>query len=423
MTGREMYGYLERLFPLCRSITGNGVRESFTILQEIAPIRIDEVASGTEVLDWTIPLEWNVHEAYVADSSGKRIIDFRTHNLHLVGYSAPFEGKLTLAQLQEHLHSLPEQPDVIPYVTSYYAKRWGFCIPHRQRQALTEQIYTVNIDSTLTPGSMTMGDLVIPGTSNEEILLSTYICHPSMANNELSGPIVAAFLARELAQRGPRHYSYRFVFVPETIGAIAYIAKHLEQLKRAVKAGYVITCVGDPGPFSYLESRLGNRLVDRISAHVLKHAAKDYFWYDWLERGSDERQYGWPGIDLPVGSLMRTKYGQYSQYHTSADNLDFVTVEALEGSLTMYLRCIDALEANHTYLSTTLCEPQLGRRGLYPTLSTRESGLSVRTLVNVAALSDGKTDLLTIAERLNKPIWELHLLANQLVEAQVLRKV
>lgn len=418
----EMFHYLERLFPLCRSLTGDGVRATFKILQEVAPIRTEEIPSGTQAFDWQVPPEWNVRDAYVADASGQRIIDFKACNLHLVGYSEPFEGEMSLAELDQHLYSLPEQPDVIPYITSYYARRWGFCLSHRQREQLTEQTYHVKVDTTLTPGSMTIGELIIPGETEEEILLSTYICHPSMANNELSGPIVAAFLARDLLKK-PHRYTYRFVFVSETIGSITYLSKHLETLKKRVIAGYVLTCLGDPGAFTYLETRLGNTLVDRATVHVLKHAATNSRWYSWLERGSDERQYGWPGVDLPVGSLMRTKYGEYPEYHTSADNLDFVKPGALQESLAMYHRCLEILEANRTFRCKVLCEPQLGRRGLYPTLSSRTSGLVARDLVNLLAYSDGTTDLLGIAERLDRPLWELQPLVKQLIDADLLEEV
>lgn len=420
MSSQEMYRYLERLFPICRSLTGKGVRETFAILQEIAPLNLTEVPSGTKVFDWIVPPEWNVRDAYVADSSGRHVIDFKRHNLHLMGYSMPFEGNVSIEELQKHLYSLPELPGVIPYVTSYYQQRWGFCLSDQQRQELKDPFYQVKVDSTLEPGSMTMGDLVIPGDTKDEVFFSTYICHPSMANNELSGPIVAAFLAKELLSRPKRRYTYRFAFVPETIGAIAYLSKHLHHLRKHVKAGYVITCVGDPGPYSYLETRLGDTLSDRVAQHVLDHIDGDTRWYSWLQRGSDERQYGWPGVDLPMGSLMRTKYGEYPEYHTSADDLDFVRPKALGQSLDMYLKAIDVLENNRIYRCTTLCEPQMGRRGLYPTVSTRTSGLSARELVDILAYSDGKTDLLDIADRLHKPVWECKESIHKLIEAALL---
>ncbi len=416
----DMFETMTRLFPICRSLTGNGVRDTFRILQEIVPIELFEVPSGTQAFDWTVPLEWNVHDAYVLDASGKRIIDFDKNNLHLVGYSQPFEGSMGLEELNKHLYSLPEQPDVIPYITSYYEKRWGFCLSHTQREQLTEQTYTVKVDTTLAAGSMTMGELIIPGKSEKQILLSTYICHPSMANNELSGPVLATYLARRLMKRD-NYYTYRFVFVPETIGAITYLSRHRDLLREQVIAGYVMTCVGDPGPYSYLESRLGNTLVDRVTAHVFKHMQHETKWYSWRERGSDERQYCWPGIDLPVGALMRTKYGCYPEYHTSADNLSFVTSEALAESLKLYERCLEVLEFNRTYQCTVLCEPQLGRRGLYPTLSTRTSGLATRDLMDIMAYSDGTTDLLSIADRLNKPIWELYTTVSTLITAGLLK--
>lgn len=411
------------LFPLCRSITGEGVRQSLKLLGRIAPLQVHEVPSGTQAFDWTVPDEWNVAEAYLLDPSGRRIVDFQVSNLHLVGYSIPFDGELSLEELEAHLHSLPERPEAIPYVTSYYARNWGFCLPHQQRLSLQPGRYRVKIDTTLKPGSLTYGDLLIPGDSAQEILISTYICHPSMANNELSGPIVSAYVARALGARAQRRYSYRFVFVPETIGSIVYLSRHLESLQRHVIAGYVLTCIGDTGPFSYLETRGGNALVDRITKHVLRYAAPDHRWYSWQSRGSDERQYNWPGIDLPIGSLMRTKYGTYPEYHSSDDNLSLLTAESLQGSVDMVLRCVDAIENNRTYRCKTLCEPQLGRRGLYPLLSTRGSGLQARLLLDVLAYSDGTQDLLAIAERLQKPIETIGSLAKLLVEQDLLQEI
>ena len=367
------------------------------------------------MFDWTIPQEWNIDDAYIKDSDGNRIVDFQKNNLHVVGYSIPFEGTLSLKELEGHLYSLPEQKDVIPYVTSYYAPHWGFCLTDTERKKLRSDCqYEVKISSSLKPGALNYADLLIKGKSQEEILISTYICHPSLANNELSGPVVATFLAKTLLARNDLHYSYRFVFVPETIGSIAYISRHLETLKNNVIAGYVVTCVGDPHSFSYLQSRQENCLTDRITTHVLKNTEEHFKLYSFLERGSDERQYCSPGVDLPIGVLMRSKYGTYPEYHTSLDNLNFVTSDALLGSLKKYLDCLDAINHNHTYKSVNCCEPQLGKRGLYPNISTRDSAAKVRQMMNLLAYTDGTRDLLAIAEKLACSIFELIPLAELL---------
>lgn len=405
--GQEMMALAKQLFPLCRSLTGQGVRQSLALLQQVVPLSLHEIPSGTQAFDWTVPDEWQVREAYFLDPAGHRMADFSQSNLHLVGYSAPFDGALSLEELQPHLHSDPNRPHAIPYVTSYYARNWGFCLPHSQRLALQPGRYYVKIDTSLQAGFLTYGDLVIPGDSSQEILISTYICHPSMANNELSGPLVAAFLARELLLRKKRRWSYRFVFVPETVGAIVYLSRHLEHLQKQVIAGYVLTCIGDGSPFSYIETRGADSLVDRITRHVFRHAAPEHRWYSWQCRGSDERQYNWPGIDLPIGSLMRAKHGTYPEYHTSDDNLELLSSKSFEESVQMALQCIEALECNRTYRCQSRCEPQLGKRGLYPQLSTRDSGQQARLLLDLLAYSDGTQDLLAIAERLHKPITEL----------------
>ncbi len=421
-TGEEMYSLARRLFPICRSLTGDGVRETLSILREIIPIETHEVPSGTQAFDWEIPPEWNIRDAYIKDDTGKRVVDFAESNLHVVGYSIPFEGRLSLQELNEHLYSLPEQPDLIPYITSYYSPRWGFCLTHRQRETLAEGTYEVCVDSTLEPGSLTYADLLIKGSSDRQILISTYVCHPSMANNELSGPIVATFLARQLLELKNLRYSYRFVFAPETIGSIVYLSKHLEELREKVIAGYVVTCAGDPGPFSYLQTPNGDSLVDKVTKHVLENSGEEYMLYDFLTRGSDERQYCSPGVNLPIGSLMRTKYGEYP-YHTSGDNLSFVTAGGLAGSLALYGRCLETIEQNATYRVTVCGEPQLSKRGLYPTLSTKESGKLVRRMMNLLAFSDGSRDLLSVAERIGEPVWELFPIVDRMLEHDLLERV
>jgi aminopeptidase-like protein len=381
---------------------------------------VHEVPSGTQAFDWIVPNEWNIRGAYVEDENGNRVVDFARNNLHVVGYSTPVDQWMTLAELQPHLHSLPEQPGAIPYVTSYYVERWGFCLAHAQRESLPEGRYRVVIDSTLAPGSLTYGEVLIPGREEKEIFLSTYICHPSMANNELSGPVVTTALARLIAGRGDRRFSYRIVFVPETIGAIVYISRHLEELRRKVIAGYVVTCVGDERAYSLLRSRDGNTLADRAAKLTLTKHAPDHVEYSYLDRGSDERQYCRPGVDLPVASIMRTRYNSYPEYHTSLDDLTVVTPAGLEGAFDAYTKTIDLIENNHTYRAVMPCEPQLGKRGLYPTLSTRGAGYSVRAMTNVLAYADGTRDLVDLADKIGVTADEAIELTQKLVAAGLL---
>lgn len=331
--GQSMYNLCVELFPICRSITGNGVRETLSILNSVigGEMVVREVPSGTQVFDWSVPKEWNIRDAWIKDSKGNKILDFKDNNLHVVGYSLPVNKKVNLEELKTIIYTQPEQPDAIPYVTSYYKERYGFCMTQNQKNNLKEDNYHIFIDSELKDGSLTYGEIIIPGDSNKEVFLSTYVCHPSMANNELSGPAVAIYLAKWLKSLPIRRYTYRIIFIPETIGSITYLSQNLEHLKKRVIAGFNISCVGDNRTFSYVASRYGNTLADKVAKNVLRFYYPEYKEYSFLKRGSDERQYNAPGVDLLVCAICRSKYGEYPEYHTSKDNLDFISPEGLAG--------------------------------------------------------------------------------------------
>jgi len=397
--GEVMHQWATELFPICRSITGDGLRESLRYIASLIPdFHLHEIPSGSKVFDWVIPEEWNIHDAYIEDASGTRIIDFKNNNLHVVNYSTAVDTTLTRAELDPFLHTHPHSKSAIPYVTSYYSPRWGFCLSQKQKALLGEGPFHVVIDSSHTKGSLSYGDVVIKGESEEEILISTYLCHPSMANNELSGPVVAAALARSVLQIERRHYTYRFIFIPETIGSIAYLSKHLAHLKKTVRAGWVLTCMGDERAYSFLPSRNGNTLADRVSKQMIAESSNHFDFYSYLDRGSDERQYCSPRVDLPVASLMRSKYGTYPEYHSSLDDLNLVTPVGLDGGLKMMLSVVNILENEKRWNSSAACEAQLGKRGLYPSLSTAESAKEVAGLVNVLAYCDGTWSEREIAE-------------------------
>ncbi|MBF0134832.1 MAG: DUF4910 domain-containing protein [Magnetococcales bacterium] len=417
-----MHDLATRLFPLNRSLTGPGVRATLAILQQEMPgLVIEAIPSGTPCFDWIVPREWHIRSARLTAPGGEVVVDFAHHNLHVVGYSIPVNTTLDLEALQPHLHSRPDLPDAIPYITSYYAENWGFCLPHRQRQTLLPGLYHAFIDSQLEPGCLNYAELVIPGRSTREVLISTYICHPSMANNELSGPVVATYLAKWVMQQ-PRRLTYRFVFIPETIGSLCYLQRHLPHLKNRVVAGFNITCVGDEGEFNYLPTRHGQTLSDRVARHVLGQVApgyhrKDFRWH----RGSDERQYNAPGIDLPIATITRSIFHEYAEYHTSLDDLTLVTQNGLSGSLELYRLFLTCLEHNGMVQTMVLGEPQLGRRGLYPNLSRGgKVGEELDMLLNLLAYADGKTDLLALAEQIEVPLWSLLPICDTLIRQGLL---
>jgi aminopeptidase-like protein len=400
-SGAAMHALIQELYPICRSITGDGFRESLRRLGDLVPITPTEVATGTPVLDWTVPKEWNIKDAWIEDSSGRRVVDFNDSNLHVMSYSLPIRARMSLADLRPHLHSLPHQPDVIPYRTSYYAEDWGFCLSHRALQALPDGEYEVCIDSTLAPGSLTYGECILTGTSPDEILISVHSCHPSLANDNLSGMAVGVFLARHLANQ-PRRHTFRFLFIPGTIGSITWLAGHEAEASR-IRHGLVLSCLGDRGDSTYKRSRRGTALVDRAAAHVLRHAGA-HTVLDFVPYGYDERQYCSPGFDLPVGCLTRTPNGRYPEYHTSGDNLDFVTAESLEESLAKVLAIVEVLEQDRVYVNRSpKGEPQLGRRGLYRNTGGSSPKDFEMCLLWVLNLSDGRHSLLDIAERAAMP--------------------
>ncbi len=421
--GERMYELIKDLYPVCRSITGNGVRYTLERVMQKIPLTVHEVPSDTPVFDWVVPREWNINDAYVITPDGEKIAEFKKNNLHVLNYSAPVHKNVNLDELRQHLFTLPEHPEWIPYRTSYYRENWGFCITHNQFASLPDGEYEVFIDSTLEPGHLTYGEYFLQGETDNEVLFSCHVCHPSLCNDNLSGIALSTYLANYLADRKTR-YSYRFLFIPGTIGSITWLALNEEKTKN-IQNGFVVTCVGDGGPFTYKKSRDGNAEIDRAVLHVLKHSREGFREIDFYPYGYDERQYCSPGFNLAIGSLSRSSHGQYPEYHTSADNLDLVKPEYLKESFDSFIDVIDVLEHNRSYLNLNpKCEPQLGKRGLYSNVgASAGSKLKEMALLWVLNLSDGQHDLLQIAERSGEPFPEIRNAAQALLQCDLLREV
>ncbi len=420
--GQRMYELCRKMFPICRSITGDGVRSTFDLIEnELEGIDMNryEVPSGTEVLDWTVPKEWNIRDAYITTPDGSRICDFKENNLNILHYSVPVDMDVSLAELKEHITTLKDQPELIPYASSYYKERWGFCMPYRDFERLEEGTYHVYIDSTLEDGYLTYGEMYFPGKKKKEIMFSSYTCHPSMANNECSGPALMTALARYISRMSDRRYSYRLILAPETIGAITYISRNLAVLKKNVIAAFNLTCVGDDRTYSLVHSRYADTLADKVLENVLKFHYPDYISYPYTDRGSDERQYQAPGVDIPMVCFCRSKYHVYPEYHTSADNLDIISPEGLQGSYDVMVKCIEALEHNKKYRIKTLGEPQLGKRGLVPTMSSKETYQQTLALKDLIAYADGRNDLIDISNIIGQSVDVLIPLCEKLKEAKL----
>ncbi|MDD3223515.1 MAG: DUF4910 domain-containing protein [Clostridium sp.] len=430
--GKNMYNLIEEMFPICRSITGDGVRDTLKVIRKIIPVDIKEVPSGTQVFDWTVPKEWNIREAWIKNSKGEKIVDFDESNLHVLNYSVPINKTMKFENMKSHIFTLSYAPDSIPYMTSYYSENWGFCMTHNeflklQRETAEDEEFEVYIDSSLKEGSLTYGEYFIKGESKEEVLISTYLCHPSMCNDNLSGIALNTYLAeslRKFQSEGKLKYSYRFLFIPETIGSITWLSFNEEKTSN-IKYGLVASCVGDRGCLTYKKSRDGNNIIDRISINVLKHSGAQYKVLDFFPWGSDERQFCSPGFNLPVGSLMRTPYGSFPEYHTSADNLNFIDDKSLGDTFDKYIKIIFTIEKNNTYLNLNpKCEPRLGKRGLYGNLGGKgKYEHDELVLFWVLNLSDGKNSLLDISERANVDFIRVKSAADALLKAGLLKKL
>jgi aminopeptidase-like protein len=421
LKGEEMYKLAVRLFPICRSITGDGVRKTLSVLKEFIPIHIVEVPSGTKVLDWEIPDEWNIREAWIKNSNGEKIVDFENLNLHILNYSSPVHKWIKLKELKEHLYTLPDYPDWVPYRTSYYSKQWGFCITHKQFENLSEDDYQVFIDSDLKSGFLTYGEYLIPGKTKEEVIFSCHICHPSLCNDNLSGIVLAVNLASEL-QKLELHYSYRFLFIPGTIGSITWLSRNEDKIKN-IKYGLVLSLLGDSSPFHYKRSRQGNTEIDLILEYLLKDE-KNSKILDFSPYGYDERQFCSPGFNLPFGCLTRTPFGEFPEYHTSADNLEFINSNNLSKSLSLLVKIISVIEGNKKWINTSpKGEPQLGKRGLYNSVGGESHEKDYQmALLWILNLSDGNHSLLDVAIRSNIKFEILLQATTDLLQAGLLKE-
>lgn len=431
--GKKIYSLVKKIFPIYRHLTGEGVRKTLSIIQDYIKedtggglrLFIREIPSGTAVFDWTVPKEWKIKKGYIEDEKGNHIVDMENNNLHIVAYSVPIDEWMDLNRLKEHIFTQADQPDVIPYVTSYYKEQWGFCMSERQKISLPEGKYHAVIDSELFDGSLTYGEVIIPGNEKEEVFFSTYICHPSMANNECSGPALAAEVIRYVAKLKDRRYTYRFVFVPETIGSIAYLASgnHLKHLQDVMKCGFNLTCVGDDRCYSMVETRYADTFADKVLSNILACQSNgEYKRYSFLERGSDERQYCAPGVELPVVGFSRSLFHKFPEYHTSDDNLELVSPAGLQGSFDIMKDVINSIERNYYCNVKMFCEPQLGKRGLYPTLSHKHSSDEVLEMSNFIAYADGRNDLFDISRMINVPVSRLCGMADALEREGVIEK-
>jgi aminopeptidase-like protein len=420
--GQAMMRLIEELYPICRSITGDGLRETLRLLQRQISLEIREVPTGTQVFDWTVPKEWNIRDAYVKNANGERVIDFQKSNLHVVNYSVPVRRRMAFAELREHLFTLPAHPDWIPYRTSYYKESWGFCLSEKQCAGMKDEEYEVCIDSKLEDGHLSYGEYFLPGETRDEVLISCHACHPSLCNDNLSGIALAVSIAQRL-KSFPRRYSYRFLFIPGTIGAITWLAKNEDRLAN-IKHGLVLTGVGDRGALHYKKSRKDSADIDRAAAHVLKQSGQAHEILEFSPYGYDERQYGSPGISLSVGRLSRTPHGTFPEYHTSADNLEFVHADKLGEALAVSLEILSVLENNATFVNLNpKCEPQLGKRGLYRMVGgTADAGVSERAMLWVLNQSDGKNSLLDVAERSGMNFAAIQKAAEALEEHKLLRR-
>ena len=427
--GKRMYEFASRIFPYNRSITGEGVRQTLKDISDHISISdtkltVYEVPSGTQVFDWTVPREWAIREAYIEDENGEHVIDMKDTNLHVLGYSTPVDRWVDLEELKKYVYVEEDQPDLIPYVTSYYKERYGFCMSKNMLDSLKPGRYHMYIDSELFDGVLNYAEAIIPGDTDEEIMFSTYFCHPSMADNECSGPSLAAELINTIAAMPKRKYTYRFVFVPETIGSITYLSQgdHVEYLKKHLKAGFVLSCVGDDNHYSMIHTRYSDTLADRVLLNVLKYK-ENFIEYDFKKRGSDERQYNAPGVDLPVVCFCRSKFGEFPEYHTSADDMSFVSPEGFQGAFDTMMEVVNILEKNARYRMKVLCEPQLGKRGLYSDISRKGIYDTILIQRDVISYCDGKNDLLDLSERIGVDVPEIIEIIDRLKEHDLVEEV